>query len=98
MVFGVLTLLVLHMLLMIPLDRLFFKIVSVKQKPSDFYMELTGLMVSMLLFLSFRNVNSGYGGFEGLRILKCRRFFIKIFLLHILGFRTQSFFNGLFFH
>lgn len=91
-VFGVLTLLGSCMLLMIPLDRL-FQIVSVKQKPSDFYMELTGLMVSMLLFLSFRNVNSGYGGFEGLRIFEMPEVLYQDLFTTYLGFPYPEFFS-----
>lgn len=56
--FGVLTFLGSAMLLTVPLDRLFSKIP-----------EMLGLVLSLGLFLLFREVNGGYLGFERFRIL-----------------------------
>ncbi len=91
-VFGVLTLLGSCMLLMIPLDRLVQRWCA-RQQASSFSMELTGLVVSMLFFLSFRNINMGYGGFESLRTFAIPQTLYRDLFTTYLGFPYPEFFS-----
>ena len=90
-VFGVLTLLGSCMLLLIPLDSL-FQMLSARQT-SGFSMELTGLIVCMLFFLSFRNINMGYGGFEALRTFEMPEALYRDLFTTYLGFPYPEFFS-----
>ena len=78
--FGVLSLLGTMALLLIPLDRL-LRHVSAR----------AGLVVSFGLFLLFREVNSGYLGFEGIRILTLPEDWYQNYLTACLGFPFAGF-------
>lgn len=81
-VFGVLTLIGSCMLLMIPIDRI------VKDMPKS-----AGFLISILLFAATRNVNSGYLGFEGLRLLKLPKEWYSNLITAYLGFPSAGFYS-----
>lgn len=81
-VFGVLTLIGSCMLLMVPLQRVF--------SPAE---PRVGFGVSLLLFAVTRNVNRGWLGFEGLRLLRLpRELYANLFTAY-LGFPPEGFFS-----
>ena len=86
-IFGVLTLIGSCMLLLIPMEKLLLKLRT----------EI-GLAGSFLLFLLFRNVNTGYLGFENWNILNCRMVFMKICSPPILDFHRKDFLRRTIFH
>ena len=79
-IFGVLTCLGSCSLISIPLEKRFNKANS-----------FLGLAVSAALFFIFRNINSGYFGFEGLNILKLPDSFYRNYLTCFLGFPQAGF-------
>lgn len=81
-VFGVLTLIGSCMLLMIPIDRI------VKDMPKS-----AGFLISILLFAATRNVNRGYLGFEGLRLLKLPKEWYSNLATAYLGFPSAGFYS-----
>lgn len=81
-VFGVLTLIGSCMLLMIPIDRI------VKGRPKT-----AGFFVSILLFVITRNINRGYLGFEGLRLLKLPEVWYSNLATTYLGFPSAWFYS-----
>ena len=82
-IFGVLTLIGSCMLLMIPMEKLLLKLRA----------EI-GLVGSFLLFLLFRNVNTGYLGFENWNILKLPDGFYENLFTTYLGFPQKGFFSA----
>lgn len=81
-IFGVLTLIGSCMLLLIPMEKLLLKLRA----------EI-GLAGSFLLFLLFRNVNTGYLGFENWNILKLPDGFYENLFTTYLGFPQKGFFS-----
>lgn len=81
-IFGVLTLIGSCMLLLIPMEKLLLKVRT----------EI-GLAGSFLLFLLFRNVNTGYLGFENWNILKLPDGFYENLFTTYLGFPQKGFFS-----
>ena len=81
-IFGVLTLIGSCMLLLIPMEKLLLKLRT----------EI-GLVGSFLLFLLFRNVNTGYLGFENWNILKLPDGFYENLFTTYLGFPQKGFFS-----
>ena len=79
---GVLTLLGAAVLLTIPLDPLLRRIPA-----------RAGLAGSFLLFLVTREVNSGYLGFEGARVLTLPRSLYRNYFTALLGFPQQGFYS-----
>ena len=82
-IFGVLTLIGSCMLLLIPMEKLLLKL----------RMEI-GLVGSFLLFLLFRNVNTGYLGFGNWNILKLPDGFYENLFTTYLGFPQRGFFSA----
>ena len=82
-IFGVLTLIGSCMLLLIPMEKLLLKLRT----------EI-GLAGSFLLFLLFRNVNTGYLGFENWNILKLPDGFYENLFTTYLGFPQKGFFSA----
>ena len=82
-IFGVLTLIGSCMLLLIPMEKLLLKLCA----------EI-GLAGSFLLFLLFRNVNTGYLGFENWNILKLPDGFYENLFTTYLGFPQKGFFSA----
>ena len=82
-IFGVLTLIGSCMLLLIPMEKLLLKLRA----------EI-GLAGSFLLFLLFRNVNTGYLGFENWNILKLPDGFYENLFTTYLGFPQKGFFSA----
>ena len=82
-IFGVLTLIGSCMLLLIPMEKLLLKLRA----------EI-GLVGSFLLFLLFRNVNTGYLGFENWNILKLPDGFYENLFTTYLGFPQKGFFSA----
>lgn len=81
-VFGVLTLIGSCMLLLIPIEKFLLKIRTE-----------AGLAGSFLLFLLFRNVNTGYMGFEKWNLLRLPDGFYRNLLTTYLGFSQRGFFS-----
>lgn len=81
-VFGVLTLIGSCMLLLIPIEKFLLKIRTE-----------AGLAGSFLLFLLFRNVNTGYLGFEKWNLLRLPDSFYRNLLTTYLGFPQRGFFS-----
>ena len=81
-VFGVLTLIGSGMLLLIPIEKFLLKIRT----------EI-GLAGSFLFFLFFRNVNTGYLGFEKWNLLRLPDGFYRNLLTTYLGFPQRGFFS-----
>lgn len=81
-VFGVLTLTGSCMLIMILTDRF------LKKVPAQM-----GVIISFLLFLLTRNVNEGYLGFEGLRLMKLPGMLYRGYLGAYLGFPPGGFYS-----
>ena len=81
-IFGVLTLIGSCMLLMLPMEKLLLKVRT----------EI-GLTGSFLLFLLFRNVNTGYLGFGNWNILKLPDGFHENLFTTYLGFPQRGFFS-----
>lgn len=81
-VFGVLTMIGSSMLLMIPLNK------WLKRIPSG-----VGLIVSMLLFLFTRNINSGFLGFEVWNIVELPDRLYKNYFTSFWGFPMAEFFS-----
>ncbi len=81
-VFGVLTLIGSCMLLLIPMEKFLLKIRAE-----------AGLAGSFLLFLLFRNVNTGYLGFEKWNLLRLPDGFYRNLLTTYLGFPQRGFFS-----
>jgi|Go1ome_4_1110791.scaffolds.fasta_scaffold05155_2 uncharacterized membrane protein len=81
-VFGVLTLIGSCMLLLIPIEKFLLKIRTE-----------AGLAGSFLLFLLFRNVNTGYLGFEKWNIIRLPDGFYRNLLTTYLGFPQRGFFS-----
>ena len=81
-VFGVLTLLGCSVLLTIPVDRFF----SDKKGPS-----IPGLLISLLLFFLFRNINRGTLGFETLSLGALPENLYKGYFMTFLGFMDPEF-------
>lgn len=81
-VFGILTFTGSAMLLMILMDKLLKKIAPV-----------AGFWVSILCFVTTRNVNSGSLGFEGIRLLKLPEGLYRGMLMTYLGFPEPGFFS-----
>lgn len=79
-IFGVLTLIGCCMLIMIPLEKLFIKI-----PPS------IGFAVSTLFFILFRNINTGYLGFEQFRIMELPKSLYSNLFTTWLGFQKPDF-------
>ena len=82
-IFGVLTLIGSCMLLLIPMEKLLLKVRT----------EI-GLAGSFLLFLLFRNVNTGYLGFGNWNILKLPDGFYENLFTTYLGFPQKGFFSA----
>ena len=82
-IFGVLTLIGSCMLLMIPMEKLLLKLRA----------EI-GLAGSFLLFLLFRNVNTGYLGFGNWNILKLPDGFYENLFTTYFGFPQKGFFSA----
>lgn len=82
-IFGVLTLIGSCMLLMIPMEKLLLKLRA----------EI-GLVGSFLLFLLFRNVNTGYLGSGNWNILKLPDGFYENLFTTYLGFPQKGFFSA----
>lgn len=82
-IFGVLTLIGSCMLLMIPMEKLLLKVRT----------EI-GLTGSFLLFLLFRNVNTGYLGSGNWNILKLPDGFYENLFTTYLGFPQKGFFSA----
>lgn len=82
-IFGVLTLIGSCMLLLIPMEKLLLKLRA----------EI-GLAGSFLLFLLFRNVNTGYLGFGNWNILKLPDGFYENLFTTYLGFPQKGFFSA----
>ncbi len=82
-IFGVLTLIGSCMLLLIPMEKLLLKLRA----------EI-GLAGSFLLFLLFRNVNTGYLGFENWNMLKLPDGFYENLFTTYLGFPQKGFFSA----
>ena len=82
-IFGVLTLIGSCMLLLIPMEKLLLKLRA----------EI-GLAGSFLLFLLFRNVNTGYLGSENWNILKLPDGFYENLFTTYLGFPQKGFFSA----
>lgn len=82
-IFGVLTLIGSCMLLLIPMEKLLLKLRA----------EI-GLVGSFLLFLLFRNVNTGYLGFGNWNILKLPDVFYENLFTTYLGFPQKGFFSA----
>lgn len=82
-IFGVLTLMGSCMLLMIPMEKLLLKLRA----------EI-GLVGSFLLFLLFRNVNTGYLGSGNWNILKLPDGFYENLFTTYLGFPQKGFFSA----
>lgn len=80
--FGVLSLLGASMLLLVPLDKL------LRRVPARL-----GLAGSFGLFLLLREVNSGYLGFEGLRLVELPRGLYRNALTACLGFPYPGFYS-----
>ena len=80
--FGVLTLLGTSALLLIPLER------PLRRLPAR-----AGLAGSFLLFLLTREVNSGYLGFEGVRLLALPQSWYRNHLTALLGFPQPTFYS-----
>lgn len=81
-VFGILTFLGSSMLLMIPLKKWLCKI------PAK-----GGLVLSLLCFLIFRNINIGYLGFEPWNFIKLPEFLYRGYVMTYLGFADAQFFS-----
>ena len=81
-VFGVLTLIGSCMLLLIPMEKFLLKIGAE-----------AGLAGSFLLFLLFRNVNTGYMGFGKWNIIRLPDGFYRNLLTAYLGFPQRGFFS-----
>lgn len=81
-VFGVLTLIGSCMLLLIPIEKFLLKIRAE-----------AGLAGSFLLFLLFRNLNTGYMGFEKWNLLRLPDGFYRNLLTTYLGFPQRGFFS-----
>lgn len=81
-VFGVLTLIGSCMLLLIPIEKFLLKIRTE-----------AGLAGSFLLFLLFRNVNTGYLGFEKWNLFRLPDGFYRNLLTTYLGFPQRGFFS-----
>ncbi len=81
-IFGVLTLSGSCMLLMIPMEKLLLKLRAE-----------AGIAGNFLLFLLFRNVNTGYLGFENWNILKLPDSLYRNLLTAYLGFPQRGFFS-----
>ncbi len=81
-VFGVLTLIGSGMLLLIPIARFLLKIRTE-----------TGVAGSFLVFMLFRNVNTGYLGFEKWNILKLPDGLYRNLWTAYLGFPQRGFFS-----
>lgn len=81
-VFGVLTLIGSCMLLLIPMEKFLLKIRAE-----------AGLAGSFLLFLLFRNVNTGYMGFGKWNIIRLPDGFYRNLLTTYLGFPQRGFFS-----
>lgn len=81
-VFGVLTLLGTAMLLMIPLDKILKKVKGEQ-----------GMIISLLLFVVFRNVNQGYLGFEEWSFFKLPKVWYQNYITAFWGFPGDNFFS-----
>lgn len=81
--FGVLALIGSSMLIMIPLE----KIIKDKYAP-------VGLLISLILFILFRNVYLGNLGFEGLVFMDLPDFLYQNYLTAYLGFPPKGFVSG----
>ncbi|MGN1031116.1 MAG: heparan-alpha-glucosaminide N-acetyltransferase domain-containing protein [Butyricicoccaceae bacterium] len=82
-VFGALTLLGSCMLLMVPLEKLLRRV-----KPKN------GLPVCALLFALTRNINSGWLGFEGLKLVRLPEELYHGLVATYLGFQDPAFFSS----
>lgn len=87
-VFGVLTLIGSCMLLMIPLHRLFQKILF-KENAAGL-----GFFISLLLFALTRNCNNGYLGFEAWKIVKLSTSWYGKGIAAFLGFPSPDFYSA----
>ncbi len=81
-VFGILTLIGSCMLLMAPIDKLIKKIPPV-----------TGIFFSFLFFLLTRDINTGYLGFEGIRLVRLPEQWYQGLSAVYLGLPSPSFFS-----
>lgn len=81
-VFGVLTLIGSSMLIMIPLEKILKKIKG----------EIGGI-ISLLLFLLFRNINRGYLGFEQLNLLELPKEWYRNYITAFLGLPSRDFYS-----
>lgn len=81
-IFGVLTLLGSAMLIMIPLDRLLHRVNSA-----------AGAAVSFVLFGVFKNVQQGYMGFFGAKLVEIPDCFYSNYITAYLGFPQKDFFS-----
>lgn len=82
-VFGILTLIGACMLIMVPLKNLLNRVNC-----------FLGFIISFALFIIFRNVNSGYLGFEKLQFFKLPLFLYRNYFTAFLGFTPRSFYSG----
>ena len=81
-VFGVLTCIGSCMLLLIPLDKVFQKI------PTE-----AGMVISIALFVVFRNINRGFLGFEGWNLLPLPRDLYQNLVTAYLGMPGMDFYS-----
>ena len=87
--FGVLWMLGCSGLLMILWDKIYKKYF-----PSQKSSALVGLIISLFLFVLFRNVNSGYLGFEGFNFAELPQGLYKGYFMTFLGFMDPSFYSS----
>lgn len=88
-IFGVLWLLGISGFIMIIWDKL--RRVLFKDNK---YLTILGFWASVFLFILFRNVNSGYLGFEGFNILRLPKGLYNGYFMTLLGFTMPGFFSS----
>ena len=81
-VFGVLTFLGSAMLILIPFEKAFKKV-----RPE------IGAAISLLLFLLFKNCNSGFLGFGTINLIKLPEFLYANYLTAFLGYPSNTFYS-----
>lgn len=84
-VFGVLWLIGSSILITIVIDKII---------PQRKWFYAVGLIISLLLFVLFRNTNSGYMGFEGINLVELPSRLYKGYFMTFLGFMDPSFYSS----
>lgn len=84
-IFGVLWLIGSSILIVALIDKVL---------PKSKWCDALGLLLSIILFISFRNINKGYLGFESMNLLKLPEKLYNGWVMTFLGFQDPTFYSS----